>query len=71
MVRKTLEEVQGSFAGSTRTVTGLSLYLYTRGYWKLRRFHPFAKEKEYVNTAPEQKKTDAEWPALLVSHTRL
>ncbi|KAL8931952.1 MAG: hypothetical protein Q9216_007014 [Gyalolechia sp. 2 TL-2023] len=32
VVEKTLEEVQQSFRGSTGTVTGLSLYLYERGY---------------------------------------
>lgn len=63
-VGKTLEEVQKNFAGSTGTVTGLSLYLYARGYWKLKQFYPFAEETDLGNATVESKRTDEEWPAL-------
>ena len=65
--QKTLEEVQASFAGSTGTVTGLSLYLYHKGYWKLRRIYPFAEEKEHEDLPAIEKMSDSDWPALPAS----
>ncbi|KAL8760107.1 MAG: hypothetical protein Q9184_003428 [Pyrenodesmia sp. 2 TL-2023] len=63
-VQKTLEEVQRNFEGSTGTVTGLSLYLYARGYWKLKQFYPFAEATGLGNVTVEPRRTNEEWPAL-------
>ncbi|KAI4141376.1 MAG: hypothetical protein L6R39_005372 [Caloplaca ligustica] len=64
IARKTLEEIQGSFAGSTGTVTGLSLYLYVRGYWNLKQFYPFAEGREKGLEAPVAATNNSDWPAL-------
>ncbi|KAL9606348.1 MAG: hypothetical protein Q9179_000474 [Wetmoreana sp. 5 TL-2023] len=62
IARKTLDEVQNSFGGSQGTVTGLSLYLYDKGYWKLKKIYPFP---ENPHDAPSMRTTDeGEWPAL-------
>ncbi|KAI4181591.1 MAG: hypothetical protein L6R41_006536 [Letrouitia leprolyta] len=66
IVQKTLEEVQGSFTGSTGMVTGLSLYLYDRGYWRLKHIYEFpAETKQRGQQAPTSMDTGNEdWPAL-------
>ncbi|KAL8834140.1 MAG: hypothetical protein Q9170_003887 [Blastenia crenularia] len=66
VMERTLHEVQRSFTGSTGTVTGLSLYLYSRGYWKLRQFYPFTEEKQKENATMEKSGRD-DWPALPTS----
>ncbi|KAL9580932.1 MAG: hypothetical protein Q9212_004193 [Teloschistes hypoglaucus] len=53
MVRKSFEQVQREFGGSTGTVTGLSLYLYDRGFWRLKKMYSFPQEEE------EQKSSSA------------
>ncbi|KAL8919747.1 MAG: hypothetical protein Q9208_006613 [Pyrenodesmia sp. 3 TL-2023] len=63
-VQKTLQEVQRNFAGSTGTVTGLSLYLYARGYWKLKQVYAFAEETDLGSATVAPKSTDEKWPAL-------
>ncbi|KAI4125465.1 MAG: hypothetical protein LQ338_004223 [Usnochroma carphineum] len=67
IARKTLEEVQKSFAGSTGMVNGLSLYLYSKGYWKLRQFYPFPETQKQEKLPPMDNKGEADWPALPTS----
>lgn len=44
--RQTLEEVRGEFPGSQGMVEGLSLYLYDRGYWTLKRSFDFTRSRD-------------------------
>lgn len=64
VVEKTLEEVRGSFAGSTGMVTGLGLYLYDRGYWRLKHIYELSEEEEQKGPSAMEKTSDADWPAL-------
>ncbi|KAL9003729.1 MAG: hypothetical protein Q9188_003416 [Gyalolechia gomerana] len=64
IAEKTLEEVQGNFAGSTGMVTGLSLYLYVARYWKLRYIYHFPEEREQRDLPAMEKTGDETWPAL-------
>ncbi|KAL9014358.1 MAG: hypothetical protein Q9173_000995, partial [Seirophora scorigena] len=67
VVWKTLEEVRAGFEGSRGTVEGLALWLYVRGYWKLRQVFPFIGAEEEVKPSQDtttRKMKEDEWPAL-------
>ncbi|KAL8639457.1 MAG: hypothetical protein Q9228_003512 [Teloschistes exilis] len=65
MVRKSFEEFQSEFGGSTGTVTGLSLYLYDRSFWRLRKIYSFPQQEEHQqpSSAMDNLHQD-DWPAL-------
>lgn len=52
------------FEGSTGIVTGLSLYLYDRGYWTLKHTYPFRGQKEGERVPVADPSNDDEWPSL-------
>ncbi|KAL8725825.1 MAG: hypothetical protein Q9166_007112 [cf. Caloplaca sp. 2 TL-2023] len=62
--QRTLEEVRTTFHGSTGTVDGLSLYLYDKGYWRLKRNYPFGYRKEEEKAPIVDKSDGEEWPSL-------
>ncbi|KAL8950503.1 MAG: hypothetical protein Q9222_003467 [Ikaeria aurantiellina] len=67
---KTMEDVRHSFSGSKGTVTGLSLYLYDKGFWKLEKAYPFdGEERAQERAAPPamNSNSDADWPTLPAS----
>ncbi|KAL8716224.1 MAG: hypothetical protein Q9220_000129 [cf. Caloplaca sp. 1 TL-2023] len=65
---KTIEEVRQSFPGSGGMVTGLSLYLYDRGFWRMEKTYPFVgggdQTQGVAPTVNDGKANDADWPAL-------
>ncbi|KAL9627420.1 MAG: hypothetical protein Q9204_006578, partial [Flavoplaca sp. TL-2023a] len=67
VAQKCFEDIRSGpdrFEGSTGTVTGLSLYLYDRGYWTLKHTYPFSTEKVMENTQLVDGKDEEEWPSL-------
>lgn len=70
--QKSLEEIRSGphrFQGSTGTVTGLSLYLYDRGYWTLKYTYPFATDNEVEKAPVVDEGNKEEWPSLSASST--
>ncbi|KAL8847232.1 MAG: hypothetical protein Q9221_007719 [Calogaya cf. arnoldii] len=67
VAQKSLVEIRSGphrFEGSTGTVTGLSLYLYDRGYWTLKQTYPFPAEKENEKAHVVDGSNTDEWPSL-------
>ncbi|KAL8781763.1 MAG: hypothetical protein Q9213_005846 [Squamulea squamosa] len=65
IAQKTLGEVRQDFGRSNGMVTGLSLFLYDRGYWRLKETYPFGMNKREEKKPPvvEQNNEDM-WPSL-------
>ncbi|KAI4195434.1 MAG: hypothetical protein LQ350_007198 [Teloschistes chrysophthalmus] len=65
MVRKAFEQVRSEFGGSTGTVTGLSLYLYDRGFWRLKKIYSFGQQEEHQQPSSAMDNLQQDnWPAL-------
>ncbi len=67
VAQKCFEDIQSGpdrFEGSTGTVTGLSLYLYDRGYWTLKHTYPFVVERKVEKTHAVDEENEEEWPSL-------
>ncbi|KAL8991354.1 MAG: hypothetical protein Q9169_007889 [Polycauliona sp. 2 TL-2023] len=67
--QRTVEDIHsgpGRFEGSTGTVTGLSLFLYDRGYWTLKQTYPFSMETrdQKIRVVVVDKSDKEEWPSL-------
>ncbi|KAI4259822.1 MAG: hypothetical protein L6R42_004385 [Xanthoria sp. 1 TBL-2021] len=72
VAQKSLVEIRSGphrFEGSTGTVTGLSLYLYDRGYWTLKHTYPFRAEKEADKAHVVDPIDPEEWPSLGAAST--
>ncbi|KAI4249992.1 MAG: hypothetical protein LQ352_005451 [Teloschistes flavicans] len=64
IVRKTFEQVQREFGGSTGTIAGLVLYLYDRGFWKMEQIYPFREQEHQQPLSRMDNPRQDEWPAL-------
>ncbi|KAL8765959.1 MAG: hypothetical protein Q9209_007106 [Squamulea sp. 1 TL-2023] len=65
IAQKTLVEVRQDFDGSNGMVSGLSLYLYDRGYWRLKEIYPFGMNKKEEKEVPVVEQDDEDmWPSL-------
>ncbi|KAL8861983.1 MAG: hypothetical protein Q9178_001438 [Gyalolechia marmorata] len=67
IAQKSFDEVRDGphrFEGSTGTVTGLSLYLYDRGYWRLKQTYLFEPRDGNVQKPVVEKNDSEAWPSL-------